>query len=311
MHVLVTGGTGLVGSAIKKLQPNWVYLSSYDGDLTDFETVQKLLLKHQPEAIIHLAANVGGLFKNEAHKLEMFNSNLVMNYNVLENAYRLGIKRVICCLSTCIFPDGLNRVLTETDLHLGEPHNSNYGYAYAKRIMEVQCRLYNETPGFFYQCVIPTNIYGPHDNFHLTNSHVIPALIHKAYLHALTDKNAPFVIQGTGLPKRQFIYSEDLAVIITNLLLKNITTVPLLICSSDEKDEITILEVARLIANHFEIMDVRAAESVNRQHDGQLIKTVCCDKMRQLFSDLELMPIEKGLHTTIEWFIQNYPNIRL
>lgn len=177
--------------------------------------------------------------------------------------------------------------------------------------MEVQCRLYNETPGFCYQCVIPTNIYGPHDNFHLTNSHVIPALIHKAYLHSLTDKNAPFIIQGTGLPKRQFIYSEDFAYIITTLLLKNITTIPLLICSCDEKDEITILELARLIANHFDIIDVRAAESVNQERDGQQIKTVCCKKMKELFSDVELMPIEKGLHATIEWFIQNYPSIRL
>lgn len=129
MKVLVTGGSGMVGSSLKILKSEWIYLRNVD--LTDFETVRRTFTNDLPEIIIHLAANVGGLFKNEAKRLEMFNSNLMINYNVLQNAYLLGIKRIICCLSTCIFPEGLNRVLTEKDLHLGEPHHSNYGYAYA------------------------------------------------------------------------------------------------------------------------------------------------------------------------------------
>jgi GDP-L-fucose synthase len=307
MKVLVTGGTGLVGFAIKKLQPDWIYLSSKNGDLTDFETVRNLFKTHQPEIIIHLAANVGGLFKNEAKRLEMFNSNLIINYNVLDNAYRIGVKRVICCLSTCIFPDGLNRVLTEKDLHLGEPHPSNYGYAYAKRIMEVQCRLYNETPGYHYQCVIPTNIYGPYDNFNIEDSHVIPGLIHKAYLH---NSDKPFAILGSGLPKRQFIYSDDLAKIIVELVAHHITE-PLIICSCPEKDETSILHVAKLIAKEFDINEVVPTDISSGHNDGQQIKTVCPARLFDILPNYTPTSLEIGIHQTVTWFKENYPNVRL
>lgn len=309
MKVLITGGTGLVGSAIKSRRPDWIYLSSRDCDLNDFNNVKDLLQKYNPDIIIHLAANVGGLFKNSRNRLDMFNSNLIINYNLLENAYHLGIKRVICCLSTCIFPDGLNRVLTENDLHLGEPHTSNYGYAYAKRIIEVQCRLYNETPGYYYQCIIPTNIYGPCDNFNLNDSHVIPGLIHKAFLHSTSTIDKPFVILGTGLPRRQFIYSYDLADIIIRLVLENITE-PLLICSTPEKDEKTILDVAKIICNRFSINSVIPEDISIGNNDGQQVKTVCPDRLLTLIPDITFIPIEIGIQQTVDWFIQNYPYVR-
>lgn len=314
MKVLVTGGTGLVGSAIKKYRPDWIYLGSKDGDLNNFEAVKNILQKHKPDAIIHLAANVGGLFKNISNRLEMFNSNIIINYNVLENAYNQGIKRVICCLSTCIFPDGLNRVLTEEDLHLGEPHNSNYGYAYAKRIMEVQCRLYNQSgTDFHYQCIIPTNVYGPNDNFNLENSHVIPGIIHKAYNHSCSNnKTEPFIILGTGLPKRQFIYSYDLAKIIINLLVHDITE-PLLICSSPESKEVSILDVAKIITTHFNITTVKTEISEEEQgivRDGQKIKTCSPSKLLKIMPNLELTDLETGIADTVKWFLDTYPNIR-
>jgi len=311
MKVLITGGTGLVGRAIQELKPNtnWIYLSSKDYDLSDYQKVKECFRKYNPDIIIHLAANVGGLFKNAAHRLEMFNTNIMMNYNVLDNAYKANIRRVICCLSTCIFPDGLNRVLTEADLHLGEPHSSNYGYAYAKRIMEVQCRLYNETPDFHYQCIIPTNIYGPNDNFHLENSHVIPGLIHKCHLNRGSYE---FRIMGTGMPRRQFIYSKDLAKIIVQLVDENIYE-PLLICSSPESHETTIYEVAKLIAKQFGIDNVvpSEVESQNTKNDGQQIKTASPARLLSLFPNFEFTQLEDGIQETVAWFKENYPNIRM
>jgi GDP-L-fucose synthase len=308
MKVLVTGGTGLVGSALKEFKPEWIYISSKDCDLSDYSKVKQLLSEQRPDVIIHLAANVGGLFKNASHRLEMFNSNLIMNYNLLENAYNAGIRRVICCLSTCIFPDGLNRSLTEKDLHLGEPHHSNYGYAYAKRIMEVQCRLYNETPGFTYQCIIPTNIYGPHDNFHLQNSHVIPGLIHKSYVSQLTAESV-MRIMGTGLPKRQFIFSNDLARIIIRLIDEQ-KYEPILICSTPENEETTILHVAKLIANEFGIEQVIPSEQTVGENDGQQIKTANPARLLELFPDFSFTPLTYGIQQTVDWFKRSYPNIR-
>jgi GDP-L-fucose synthase len=310
MKVLVTGGSGLLGSSIKMLEPDWIYLSSSDGDLGNFLTVKHLFELYKPEIVIHLAANVGGLFKNQERRLEMFNSNLIINYNVLENAYLCGIKRVICCLSTCIFPHGLNRVLSEKDLHLGEPHHSNYGYAYAKRIMEVQCRLYNETPEYFYQCIIPTNIYGPFDNYNIQDSHVIPGLIHKAYLHNKNNNHNPFVILGTGLPKRQFIYSLDLAKIIIDLLKSN-NRDSVLICSCPEIDEVSILHVAKLIAKEFNISDVLPSELYIGEDDGQQIKTVSPTRLFEILPNYKLISLEKGIKETVKWFKENYPNVRL
>jgi GDP-L-fucose synthase len=305
--VLVTGGSGLVGSALRQIKPDWIYISSKDYDLLHLEDVNAMFNTYNPDIVIHLAANVGGLFKNAANRLDMFTSNVLINQNVLNSAYQHGIKRVICCLSTCIFPDGLNRILTEKDLHLGEPHYSNYGYAYAKRMMEVQCRLYNEIPDFHYQCIIPTNIYGPYDNFHLENSHVIPGLIHKAHLQE--DKNIPFKIMGTGQPKRQFIYSLDLANIIVRIVSESIYT-PLLICSTPETSETTILEVARSICTEFNIQHVEPMDKQKGVNDGQQIKTASPAKLLTLLPNFQFTPLKDGISQTVKWFKENYDILR-
>jgi GDP-L-fucose synthase len=112
-------------------------------------------------------------------------------------------------LSTCIFPDKTTYPIDETMLHTGPPHSSNAGYAYAKRMIDVLNRCYNEEYGCQFTSVIPTNIYGPHDNFNLEDSHVIPGLIHKACI--AKDAGTDFVVWGSGTPLRQFIYSNDLA----------------------------------------------------------------------------------------------------
>ena len=138
----------------------------------------------------------------------MFENNLLMNYNLLNCAHLNNVKRVLCCLSTCIFPDKTTYPINEDMLHDGPPHGSNFGYAYAKRMLEVQCRTYQQQHNRDYFCVIPTNIYGPNDNFNLSDAHVIPALIHKCFLSKQKGEN--FVVSGTGKPLRQFIFNSDL-----------------------------------------------------------------------------------------------------
>jgi len=214
--ILVTGGSGLVGSAIKAFveeNPNedesYVFLSSRDGDLRSRSDCDAIFEKHKPKKVIHLAAKVGGLFANMKQKVEFYRENMIMNDNVMECCRIHKVDKLISYLSTCIFPDKTTFPIDETMLHDGPPHSSNEGYAYAKRMVDTMNRAYAEEYGCNFTSIIPTNIYGPRDNFSIENGHVIPGLIHKVYLAKKND--TPFTIWGSGKPLRQFMYSEDLA----------------------------------------------------------------------------------------------------
>ena len=308
MRVLVTGGTGLVGNAIRAIKPEWTYINSSDCDLTipgsfDFFLTQQSI---QYDAVIHLAANVGGLFKNINQKVEMFEDNLTINMNVVQACSNHNIPRLICCLSTCVFPDGLDSTtsMSETQLHSGEPHNSNFGYAYAKRILDVHCRLINECDiTKLYQCIIPCNIYGPHDNFRdPENAHVIPALISRCA--ALQEMECDTLqIRGTGTPLRQFIYSGDLANIIVETVCNDIDFGPdgRLICSPDSSNVQSIMDVAKLIAKEFDISMVEPEEKTELTNDGQLSKTCSNTRLKRLFN-VELTPLDEGIRKTCDWY---------
>ena len=246
MKVLVTGGSGLVGHAIQKIYPEFTYLSSKDVDLTDYNKTKEFFENFQPTHVIHLAAMVGGLFKNMKNNVEMFENNLFINTNVIKCSHAVGVKRLVACLSTCVYPDKVTYPITEYQFHSGEPHSSNYGYAYAKRMLEVQCRAYNEQYGTEYICVIPTNIYGPHDNFSLEDGHVIPALIHKFHLAKTSGKM--LILPGTGSAKRQFISSSRVAKLMTTLLFKNKIQKNNFNLCENENFEITIAELVDKIS---------------------------------------------------------------
>ena len=211
---MVTGGSGLVGAAIAsyveetgaKDHEKWIYLSSKDGDLRKRDDTEKIFEKYKPTHVIHLAAKVGGLFANMSQKVEFFRENILINDNIMECSRIYKVKKLVSFLSTCIFPDKTTYPINETMLHDGPPHSSNEGYAYAKRLIDTMNRAYAEEYGCNFTSIIPTNIYGPADNFSIQNGHVIPGLIHKCY-NAKKD-NTPFTIWGSGTPLRQFIYSR-------------------------------------------------------------------------------------------------------
>ena len=202
--ILVTGGTGLVGSAINA---NVKVGRSYD--LTNPIVCDSMFAEHNPTHVIHCAAKVGGLGGNMNYKGEYFHDNIMINTNVIESARKSGVTNLVAFLSTCVFPDDVEYPLTEKKIHLGEPHFSNYPYAYAKRMSDIQIRAYREQYGLNYTSVIPCNIYGPNDNFSLEHGHVIPMLMHKLYL--AQQNNTDFVVWGSGKPLREFIFSKDVA----------------------------------------------------------------------------------------------------
>ena len=303
MIVLVTGGTGLIGNAIQSIQNKYeydfIYLSSSDCDLTDLKETIKLFNKIKPDYVIHLAANVGGLFKNMNHKVDMFEKNLLINYNVIKCCHDFKIKKLISCLSTCIFPNDTKYPINEYMLHNGAPHNSNDAYSYAKRMIEVHSKTYREQYNDNFVSIIPTNIYGEYDNFSLEDGHVIPALIHKCYLAKQNDK--PFVVYGSGKPLRQFIYSIDLAKLIL-WVLENYSGEPIIL-SPNENDEISIKDVAKLIANEFNYNNIEFDIS---KSDGQYKKTADNTKLLNLYGYFKFTPIEEGIKNSVNWFINNY-----
>ena len=191
-------------------------------------------------------------------------------------------------------------------LHNGPPHYSNDAYAYAKRMVDVQSQAYCEQYNKLFVSIIPTNIYGPHDNFHLEDSHVIPALIHQCYL-AKKEKR-PFVVRGSGKQLRQFIYSEDLAKLILKVMNSYEDKEPIIL-SVNEKDEISIGDIATIISKKMEYTDNLFFDV--HYSDGQYKKTANNAKlMKWLEKPFEFTSIEEGLEKTIAWFIENYENCR-
>ena len=149
MKILVTGGSGLVGSAIKDLSNSYneykfIFTSSKDCNLKSFNETKIFFEKELPDYVIHLAACVGGLYKNISEKVEMFEDNLMININVIKCCHIFKVKKLISCLSTCIFPDKVIYPINEKILHNGEPHNSNNAYAYAKRMLDIHSKIYRE-----------------------------------------------------------------------------------------------------------------------------------------------------------------------
>jgi len=312
--ILVTGGTGLVGKGIEEFihssdyaskltNEKWIFLTSKDGDLRKLEDTKAIFEKYKPTHVIHLAAMVGGLFKNMKYGLRFFHENLAINSNVLECSAQSGVRKCVACLSTCIFPDKTTYPIDETMLHNGPPHTSNEGYAYAKRMLEVQCRLYNQTypNGCKFVCVIPTNIFGPHDNYNLEDAHVIPALIHKCYL---AKKNGTdFVVFGSGKPLRQFIYSVDLGALMVWTLNNYDESTPLIL-SVGEEDEVSIGDVAKLVVEAMNFTGKLVFDT--SKADGQFKKTASNKKLVSLNPQFRFTPITSAIKTSAQWFENNY-----
>lgn len=315
LRILVTGGSGLVGKAIAAVAQQYprlklIFASSRDADLRDPNAVRDLLRKHSAlDGIIHLAANVGGLYKNMREPVDMLEDNLLININILRVAHEQNIQNVLCFLSTCIFPDQPPAYpITSDMLHDGAPHFSNEGYAYAKRMQEIQCRAYQKQYGRRYFCVVPTNIYGTHDNFDLNNAHVIPALIHKCYI-AKRD-STPFTISGQGSALRQFIHSHDVARLVLWALTEYTDVArPLILAPPDS--EVAIRDVVRYIADAFEIDESYIVYDTSKQN-GQHKKTADTSQLASLPHGVAYTPLKDGIHNVVTWFIESYhtSNIR-
>eukprot|EP00227_Mantoniella_beaufortii_P007459 CAMPEP_0197591758 /NCGR_PEP_ID=MMETSP1326-20131121/13895_1 /TAXON_ID=1155430 /ORGANISM="Genus nov. species nov., Strain RCC2288" /LENGTH=318 /DNA_ID=CAMNT_0043157313 /DNA_START=137 /DNA_END=1093 /DNA_ORIENTATION=+ len=311
--VMVTGGSGLVGKAIQEVieaeKPageTWVFLSSKDGNLTDPVETAAIFEKYKPTHVIHLAAQVGGLFANMKHKVQFWRNNIMMNDNIFQECHKRGVQKLVSCLSTCVFPDKTTFPIDEKMIHDGPPHPSNEGYAYAKRMVDVQNRMYKSQYGMNFTAVIPTNIFGKYDNFHNEDSHVIPGLIHRGYL--CKQKGENFTIWGSGKPLRQFIFSIDLAKLMI-WTLRSYEEADPIILSVGEEDEVSIADVATAVAKALDFKGEVVFDTTKA--DGQFKKTANNAKLRTYLPDFKFTPFEEAMDITVKWFMENYESNNL
>ena len=302
---MVTGADGLVGYAIREASiPDTTFLTRGDVDLTDFVATKNVFSEANVENVVHLAAQVGGIGGNLIHSGEYFRNNILINTNVLESARLAGSKKLISFMSTCVFPDKCTYPLNEKDLHNGPPHPSNFGYAYAKRMLEVQSSAYRKEWNCNYIVAIPTNIYGPNDNFSLTEGHVVPALIHRTYL--AKKNNTDLVVWGSGKPLREFVYSADIAKLTLWALDNYSEDTPIIFTSGIE---VEIRELVQLVAKKMQFNGKIIFDS--SKPDGQFRKPSDGTKLHKYQPKFEWTPLEVGIEKTVNWFLQKYPNIRM
>jgi GDP-L-fucose synthase len=213
--IYIAGHQGLVGSALlrrlnAKGYNNLVLRTHAELELRNQAAVQAFFAIEKPEYVILAAAKVGGIYANNAYPAEFIEDNLLIQNNVIHNAWKSNVKRLLFLGSSCIYPKAAPQPMKEEYLLTGPLEPTNRPYAVAKIAGIEMCHAYNRQYGTRYLAAMPTNLYGPNDNYDLNNSHVLPALIRK--VHEAKHANAKeVVVWGTGTPKREFLYSEDMA----------------------------------------------------------------------------------------------------
>ena len=214
-RIYVAGHRGLVGSAIvRRLQSaghsNIITRTHAELDLTDQPAVRDFLASERPEYVFLAAAKVGGILANDTYPAEFIEQNLAIQNSVIHESWRAGVKRLLFLGSSCIYPRDCPQPIKEEYLLTGPLESTNRAYAIAKIAGIEMCWSYNRQYGTRFLAVMPTNLYGPGDNYDLQNSHVLPALIRK--MHEAKENNVrEVVVWGTGKPRREFLYSEDMA----------------------------------------------------------------------------------------------------
>jgi GDP-L-fucose synthase len=300
MSTLITGGHGLLGSFMNfGLKPN-----RHELDINNFTDICNYVEQNKIDSIIHAAAKVGGVKANTDYVFDYFSENILMNMNIMNVCKKYSIKNATFVVSTCAFPKNAPLPLNEDYLHGGEPHETNYGYAYAKRMLEVGSRALKYQCKLNSCCLIPCNLYGGNDNYNLQSGHVIPSLIHKCYLAKLN--NTTFEVWGSGKAEREFMYAEDLAIIIEQIHKNNLSINEPLIVSPNNIftiEEIVNMIVKKMKFNGRVFFDASKPEGIMKKNSSS-------DRLQKYFPNFKFTNLEDGLETTVCYFLKNYNTIR-
>lgn len=313
VRIYVAGHRGMVGSAIiRKLKSEGfehiITRTHNELDLTDQQAVRSFFLKENPDYVVLAAAKVGGIHANNEYPAEFIYQNLMIESNVIHEAYTAGVKQLLFLGSSCIYPKFAEQPMKEDALLTGKLEPTNEPYAIAKIAGIKLCESYNRQYGVDYRSVMPTNLYGPNDNFHPLNSHVIPALIQRFYQAKM--ENAPsVVIWGTGTPRREFLHVDDMAAAsfhVMNLnpdLYKSCIQPMLSHINVGTGEDVTIRELAGLIAGAAEYDG--KIEFDTTKPDGATRKLMDVSRLRELGWEYSIA-LEEGIKSVYTWYVDHH-----
>lgn len=281
-------------------------------DLTDQAAVRDFMESERPDAVILAAAKVGGIHANNVYPADFIYQNLMIECNVIHNAYAAGVTRLLQLGSSCIYPKMAPQPMREDALLTGTLEPTNEPYAVAKIAGIKLCESYNRQYGVDYRSIMPTNLYGPGDNFHLENSHVLPGLIrrfHEAVQQGVTE----VVIWGSGTPKREFLHVDDMAdaavfVFALPQAAYAANTHPMLShINIGSGIDISILDLAQRVA---EVTGFKGSIATDpSKPDGTMRKLMNVDRLGNLGWRAKIS-LEEGIAQTYRWFLDNYAAIR-
>jgi len=305
-RVIVTGGAGFLGSyVVEKLRRRGchqlVIPRSREYDLRDKEAITRLLHEVRPHLVIHLAAVVGGIGANRKHPGQFFYDNAMMGIQLIEEARRSGVEKLVCAGTICAYPKHTPVPFQEQDLWNGYPEETNAPYGLAKKMLLVQLQAYRQEYGFRGIYLLPVNLYGPRDNFDLESSHVIPAIIRKM-VEARRRGEGKITAWGTGRVSREFLYVEDAAEGIVLAAERYDKPEPVNLGSGQE---ITIRDLVHLVA---ELSGFKGQiEWDSSQPDGQPRRCLDTTRAQQRFGFVAQTALPTGLKNTIAWYEKAFP----
>jgi len=302
MTILVAGGTGLAGSAIvrelERVDKKVIGISSKDVDLLDRAKTFSFIKDLKPTFIIDAAAKVGGVGSNNAYPVEFLSQNLQIQSNLMDAAHEARVEKFVFLGSSCIYPRNCAQPIKEDYLLTGELEQTNSAYAVAKIAGIELIKSYRKEYGHTWISVMPTNLYGPNDNFDLENSHVLPALIRK-FVEAKRDNSSEVVLWGSGTPLREFLHVDDLAKAILICLEKYDDAQQINIGSGDE---ISIKDLGQKIANLTGFTG-KVVWDANRP-DGTPRKVLDSTKINKL-GWKRAITLDQGIASTVKWYQEN------
>jgi GDP-L-fucose synthase len=301
--IYLAGHTGLVGSAIlRSLQAQgysrFVLRTIDEVDLTQQSAVESLFQQEKPDFVFLAAAKVGGIHANNTYPADFIYVNLQLECNIVHAAQKYGVKKLCFLGSSCIYPKLAPQPMKEDCLLDGKLESTNEPYAIAKIAGIKMCQAYNRQYSTNFISVMPTNLYGPHDNFDLQSSHVLPALIRK-FVDARKSSAPSATVWGTGSPKREFLFVDDLADAV--IFLMNHYDDGEIVNIGTGKD-ISILELASLIKE--EVGFNGTIEFDSTKPDGTPRKLLDVTKLNQLGWTAKT-PLREGIRKTIQWYLEN------